>query len=47
MKLVDISVISEPAEFIFNPLNVVVTKHFFVFSFETQIYPEHPVYMYI
>ena len=28
MKLVDSSVISEPVEFIFNLLNVVVTKHF-------------------
>ena len=28
MKLVDISVISEPVEFIFNLLNVVDTKHF-------------------
>ena len=28
MKLVDSSVISEPVEFIFSLLNVVVTKHF-------------------
>ena len=32
MKLVDSRVISETDEFIFNLLNVVVTKHFFVFS---------------
>ena len=28
MKLVDCSVIFEPVEFIFNLLNVVVSKHF-------------------
>ena len=34
MKPIDSSVISENVEFIFNLLNVVVTKHFFVFSYE-------------
>ena len=29
------SVISEPVEFIFNLLNVVLTKNFFIFSYET------------
>ena len=33
MKLADRSVISKRVEFIFNLLNVVVTKHFFVFSY--------------
>ena len=28
MKIVDSSVISKPVEFIFNLLNIVVTKHF-------------------
>ena len=32
MKLVDSCVISEPVESIFNLLNGVVKKHFFVFS---------------
>ena len=35
MKLVDSSVIFEPDEFILNLLNVVVTEHFLVFSYET------------
>ena len=35
MKLVDSSVIFQLVEFVFNLLNVVVTKHFFVFSYET------------
>ena len=35
MKLLDSSVISEAVEFIFDLLNVVITMHFFVFSYET------------
>ena len=35
MKLVDCSVISEPVDLIFNLLNVVVSKHFFFFFYET------------
>ena len=45
MKLVDSSVIFEPVEFIFNLLNVVVTKHFFVFSYETVKFIPNTLYM--
>ena len=45
MKLVDSSVISEPVEFIFNLLNVVVTKHFFVFSNEAVKFIPNTLYV--
>ena len=45
MKLADSSVISEPVEFIFNLLNLSVTKHIFFHVCNSQIYPEHPVYI--
>ena len=45
MKLVNSSVISEPVEFILNLLNVVITKHFFLFSYEAVKYI--PIYIYI
>ena len=35
MKLVDSSVISKPVEIVLYLLNIVVTKNFFVFSYET------------
>ena len=47
MRLVDSSVISEPVEFIFNLLNVVVIKHFFVFSYETVKFIPNTLYTYI
>ena len=47
MKLVDSSVISEPVEFIFNLLNVAVTKHLFVFSYETVKFIPNTLYIYI
>ena len=46
MKLVDSSVISEPVEFILYLLNVVVTKHFFVFSYETVKFSLNILYIY-
>ena len=45
MKLVNSSVISKPVEFIFNLLNVVVTKLFFVFSNETVKFLPNTLYM--
>ena len=47
MKTVDSSVISEPVEFIFNQLNVVVTKHFIVFCYETVKFIPNTLYIYI
>ena len=41
MKFVHSSVISEHAEFILNLLNVVATKHFFIFSYETVKWHNH------
>ena len=45
MKLVDSSVISEPVEFIFNLLNVVVTMHFFVLSYGAIIFIPNTLYV--
>ena len=45
MKLVDSSVISEPVEFIFNLLNVVLTKHFLFSYMKLSNYSEHPVHI--
>ena len=48
MKLVDSSVISEPVEFIFNLLNVAVTKHILFSLMNTlYIYVYMDIYMYI
>ena len=46
MKLVGSSVISEPVEFIFNLVNIVVTKHFFVLSYETVKFILNVFYIY-
>ena len=46
MNLVD-SVISEPVEFIFNLLSVVVVKHFFVFSSEAVNFIPNTLYIMI
>ena len=45
MKFADNSVISEPVEFIFNLLNVLVTKLFLVFSYETVKFIPNTPYM--
>ena len=45
MKLVESSVILKPVEFIFNLLNAVVTKHFFVFSYETVTFIPSTLYI--
>ena len=47
MKLVDSSVIFKPVEFIFNLLNVVVTMHFHVFSYETVKFIPNSMYIYL
>ena len=47
MKLVNSSIISESVEFIFNLLNVAVTKHLFVFSYETVKFIPNTLYVYI
>ena len=47
MKLLVSSVISEPVDFIFNLLNVVVTKHFLAFSYETVKFIPNTLYIYI
>ena len=44
-EIVDSSVITEPAESIFNLINVVVTKHFFVFSYETVKFIPNTLHM--
>ena len=44
MTLVDNSVISEPVEFIFNLLNVVIIKHFFVSSYGTVKFIPNTLY---
>ena len=46
MKLVSSSVISEHVEFIFNLLSVVVTKHIYVFSYETVKFILSTLYTY-
>ena len=45
MKLVDSSIISEPAEFICNLLNVVVTRHYFVIPYETVKFIPNTLYV--
>ena len=48
MKLVDSSVISEPAEYIFNLLDVVVTKHFLFSPMKLSNLSRTPcIYIYI
>ena len=47
MKLVDSSVISKLVEFMFNLLNVVVTKHFFAFSYETFKFISSTLFIYM
>ena len=47
MKRVDSRVISESFEFIFNLLNVVVTKHFFAYSYETVKFILNTLYIHM
>ena len=47
MKIVESGVISESVEFIFNLLNVVVTKNFFVFSYEAGNFIPNTLCIYI